>query len=89
MFENVREWLRKGRIEKTIGFIILFLGVYGILWGIVEPIISSDVIEKHFPDALKHWWKFQIIITILITLGLFVWLYPNKIIQSFDLKIFN
>lgn len=87
MFDNVREWLRKGRFEKVIGFGVLFLAVYGIIWGIVEPLISADFVEKYFPNALKHWWKLQLILSGFFSIMIYIWLYPKKIIQSFGTEI--
>jgi len=90
MFENVREWLRKGRSEKVIGFLILFIAVYGILWGLVEPLISSEIVEKYFGiDAVKHWWKYQILLSLVASIVLYIWLYPNKIIQKFGSEILD
>jgi hypothetical protein len=87
MFDDVREWLRKGFAEKVVGFIVLFFGIYTIIWGIVEPLISADFVEKYFKDAVKHWWKLQIFLTSVISILLFIWLYPKKIIQSFGTEI--
>jgi len=82
MFENVKDWLDKGTKEKIIGYLILFVAVYGIVWGLVEPIISSDIVEKNFgADAIKYWWKYQFSLSILFTTGLYIWLVPKKVLQ--------
>jgi len=88
MLENAREWLEKGNWEKCIGFLILFIATYGILWGLVEPLISSDIAEKFFgANALKHWWKYQLCISGLVSFFLFMWLKPDKVLQSFGTEI--
>jgi len=82
MFENVKDWLDKGAKEKIIGYLILFVAVYGIVWGLVEPIIASDIVERNFgADAVKYWWKYQFFLSVLFTTGLYLWLVPKKVLQ--------
>jgi hypothetical protein len=45
------------------------VAVYGIVWGLTEPIIAPDIAEKKLgADAVKYWWKYQIIFSIVSTI---------------------
>lgn len=84
MIEITREWLNKGIWEKFIGFAILFIASYGIIWGLVEPLISADIVVRFFGnETLKYWWKYQLIISSLISAILFLWLLPTKVLYTF------
>src|ERR1035437_1181820 len=81
MFENVKKWLEKGILEKIIGLFILLIAIYGIIWGIAEPLINSDFAGQ---EAIKHWWKYQIVLSIIFTLIIYIWLLPIRVLQSFS-----
>lgn len=90
MFEEVKEWLGKGTKEKIIGYFILFLAIYGIIWTLVEPIIISDIVEKYFgTDSQKSWWILQLLFSFLITTFIFCKLLPGKILQTYGTELNN
>jgi hypothetical protein len=47
MFEEAKEWIDSGVKEKIIGFILIFIIVYNLLWGFVEPFLIGTVLHDY------------------------------------------
>jgi hypothetical protein len=84
MFEKVSEYLESGLKERVIGFVILFVPVYSIIWNLIEPISVSDIIKDSW--VLKNWWIFQISLSVVISGIIFYSILPKKILERFGLE---
>jgi hypothetical protein len=87
MFDSAKEWMSKGRKERIIGFLIILIAVYSLLWTIVEPLVSSRQIFG--PDAIDWWWKVQIGLCVLFSIIVFFSLLPKKILESFGFELID
>lgn len=81
MFQNVKEYLDTGFKEKIIGFSILFVTTYSILWNLINPLFTSTTLENS--SIYSNWWCLQIILSFLVSTFIFYQLLPKRHIEKF------
>lgn len=85
MFDSVKEYLDKGIRQKIVGYVVAIFITYGLIWQIIEPLISSK--QLFSSNALDWWWQVQLITTFLFGTIIFCFLLPKKVLQTFGFEV--